>query len=238
MASGDDDGSIKLWRPDQRQETYLFTHLSAAVFGVAFSPDGKTLAAGTADLFQPRKAGEIKLWDVASRELRSLKGHNGGIGSVAYSPGGDRIASASADGTVRIWDVASGAESCLRSQGRGVPAPSGVPMGGGSLHAVANYSFPCAPGEIKLWDAETGAEKYSLRDHQAAVGSLAFSPDGQWLASGSGDKTVKIRDAATGQAVRTLAGLGQGVFVLAYSRTESGSPWAAAPCCSPPNPAT
>ena len=45
-----------------------------AVFGVAFSPDGKTLAAGTGDLFQPRKAGEIKLFDVASHaELRTLQ---------------------------------------------------------------------------------------------------------------------------------------------------------------------
>ena len=111
---------------------------------------------------------------------------------MAYSPGGDRIASA-ADGTVRIWDVASGAElrtcAVTRAWFRAVWSPDGRWIASCSGELLV----PGAPGEIKLWDAETGAEKYSLRDHQAAVGSLAFSPDGQWLASGSGDKTVKIR---------------------------------------------
>jgi eukaryotic-like serine/threonine-protein kinase len=219
LASGDDDGLVKLWRPDQRQDTYLFTGLNAAAFGVAFSPDGKTLAASTGDLFQPRKAGEIKLWDVASRaELRTLRGHAGGISCVAYSPRGDRLTSASADGTVRIWDVATGAEVRAMTGHKGVVfRVVWSPDGRWIASCSGELLVPGAPGEVKLWDADSGAEKYTVRDHQAGVGSLAFSPDGRWLASGSADKTVKIRDVATGQAVRTLAGIEQGVFVLAYS---------------------
>ncbi len=219
LASGDDDGLIKLWRPDQRQDTYLFTGLSAAAFGVAFSPDGNTLAVGTGDLFQPRKAGEVKLFDVASRtELRTLRGDTGGIGSVAFNPQGDRLAAASADGTVRVWDTTSGTQvHALRAHKGVVFRVAYSPDGQWIASCSGELLVPGAPGEIKVWNAETGAEKYTVRDHEAAIGSVAFSPDGRWLASGSPDKTVKIREAATGQVVRTLARLEQGVFVLAYS---------------------
>ena len=178
LASGDDDGFVKLWRPSQRQDTHLFSGLSATAFGVAFSPDGKTLAAATGDLFQPSKPGEIKLWDVASRtELRTLRGHNGGLSSVAYSPRGDRLASASADGTVRVWDVASGAEvRALRGHKGVVFRVVWSPDGRWIASCSGELLVPGAPGEVKLWDAETGAEKYTARDHQAGVGTLAFSP--------------------------------------------------------------
>src|SRR5262245_50346606 len=72
------------------------------VCSVAFSPDGKTLAAGIED-------NTIQLWDVRAGQLiRSFEGHSGAVRSVAFSPDGKMFASASADHTIKLWEAPSG----------------------------------------------------------------------------------------------------------------------------------
>lgn len=77
----------------------ILTRFNASVNCLAFSPDGKTLAAGGSDE-------TVKFWDVSNgRELAILAGHTGRINSVAFSPDGKTLASVSDDRTVRLWDV-------------------------------------------------------------------------------------------------------------------------------------
>lgn len=73
--------------------------------GLAFSPDGKTLASGSTD-------STVKLWNVATKqEVATLKGHKGPIWALAFSPDGRTIASGSIDTTIRLWRAASFAET-------------------------------------------------------------------------------------------------------------------------------
>ncbi len=80
---------------------------------------------------------------------------------------------------------------------------------------------------MKIWDSTTGKELLALKGHAGAVWSVAFSPDGQRLASGSNDKTVKIWDSATGKELFTLKGHAGRVMSVAFSpdgqRLASGS---------------
>ena len=82
-------------------EQLLVGH-TRAVYAVAFSADGKTLASGSWDQ-------TIKLWDAAAGTvLRTLSGHTGGVCSVAFSADGKTLASGSEDGTIKLWDAATG----------------------------------------------------------------------------------------------------------------------------------
>ncbi|HLJ95203.1 MAG TPA: protein kinase [Gemmataceae bacterium] len=212
------DGKIgpseaKIWDAETGRE--LLT-LKGARGGVAFSPDGKRLASGT------------KVWDAQSgQELLSLKGHTGGsVSSVAYSPDGTRIATASYDDkTLKVWDAQTGQEllSIKGSNGYGVAfSPDGKRLAGAS-----------EDNAVKVWDAQTGQELHSLKGHEW-VSDVAFSPDGKRLVSG-GD-TVKVWDAQRDPRPRTLKGSdGYVTTSLAFSpdgkRLASGSvvgpPWTA-----------
>jgi WD40 repeat protein len=71
---------------------------------------------------------------------------------------------------------------------------------------------------VKLWDAETGAVRATLRGHNEPVGSVAFSPDGRMLFSGGGDHVVKVWDVACGKEVAALVGqLGEGGYLAISS---------------------
>ncbi len=70
---------------------------------------------------------------------------------------------------------------------------------------------------IKLWEVATGKELATLNGHTDLVWSLAFSPDGKTLASGSWDNTIKLWDVASGKERSTLKGHTDEVWCVAYS---------------------
>ncbi len=92
---------MKVWDVATRKETTLTGH-AGDVWGVAFTPDGKTLVSGGGDWNRP---GDVKLWDLESgKEQADLK-HTGEVLCVAVSPDGKRLAAGSWDKTVRLWDL-------------------------------------------------------------------------------------------------------------------------------------
>jgi hypothetical protein len=97
-----------VWDAVTGQELLSLQGHADSVRAVAFSPDGKRLAAGTGGLNKP---GEVQVWDVTTgRELPSLKGHAAEVTCVAFSPDGNRLASASYDRTVKMWNADTGQE--------------------------------------------------------------------------------------------------------------------------------
>lgn len=188
--SASDDGGFRLWDATgtlrRKSQVALAKRdpgapLMSAVVAVAYAPDGKTTASGSASHV-------IVVRDLEGRTLRELVGHTDVVTSIAFSPDGRRMASSSIDGTARLWAVDGTPLQVLRGHGAKVGSVAFSPDGRTLASAGADKM-------VRLWDASTGAPLKVLEGHTWVVMRVEYAPDGKTIASGAMDGTVRIWDA-------------------------------------------
>jgi WD40 repeat protein len=179
-----------------------------SVQSVSFTPDGRRLASAGGDC-------EVLFWDLEAGEVTSvLEPHRSYGGSVAISPDGKWLAFGGYDFSVRIWDAEMGQQILLLKghdgqvreiKAHNAPALTTLRSPGHSQHtALMQTSPPILQGGCRCQRYGAADSSCTVGGHRGAVFSVAFSPDGRTLVSGSLDGTCKAWDVVSGELLRTL----------------------------------
>jgi hypothetical protein len=199
VAVGGWDGQVKFYHPTAKIESHV--EYPGRIFAIAVSPDGSTLAVGG-------EGKMIQLYDIATfRKKATFNGHTHSVESLDFSPDGKLLASAGGF-TVRVWDVTNGKAAvahlhhspevlCVRF------SPDGklLAISDGDPSLTHDKVLDTA---IVLFAASDWKVVRELRGHKNSIRALAFSPDGEIVASGSMDQTVKLWDCETGELRQTI----------------------------------
>jgi WD40 repeat protein len=215
LAASSADGSVNAWSvafnpgqpppPNFLKPLQSFTHAGPAT-GLALAPDNATLYSGGLDR-------SLRAWKLAAEAPTKNFPHPNLVDAVAFDPAGTRLATGSHDGKVRIYDLIKGTvlKEIAAHAVKDATMIYGVAWSPDGKQVVsASYD-----NSLKLWDATSGAlvrefKAYKMKEfekgHRESVFSVAFSPDGKRLASGSGglERVIKIWNVADGAVLRDL----------------------------------
>jgi WD40 repeat protein/serine/threonine protein kinase len=198
FASSGADATLRFWTSDGEILGSIETGHTNWVRHIAFSPDGSRLVTTSAD-------GTLRLWNAETGEPQEspLAAHTDAIWDAAFSPDGSRLISVSTDRTALLWKVdpliafahplASNPSDILTL----AVSPDGARFAtaGGSDGLDSN---------IHIWNTTSGNELQTLQEHNLYITSLAWTPDGNTLISGSGDGAINIWNLADGTLRQTL----------------------------------
>ncbi|MCU0568110.1 MAG: WD40 repeat domain-containing protein [Oculatellaceae cyanobacterium Prado106] len=220
LASGCLNGAVMLWDWQSGKLLSLLTEQpgnhTELVTSVAFSPDSQILASGSGDK-------TIRLWDVNAKTLRQTIATSQFIETLAFAPTGTLLASAGLERTVDLWNWTSGERvRSLGPYGRAIYAIAFSPDGqtlAFSPNSVcltprcleqrptgtppsSSTQRPPEGNHIRLWSLQGQPSPQTMRGHLDWINSIAFSPSGQTLISGSMDRTIRLWNTETGELIR------------------------------------
>jgi WD40 repeat protein len=212
------DGDVKAWPVNTEAEwTNLGTQIGT-VYGLAFSPDGRTVAAGGKSGLEEQPT--VKVWDAATGRERFALRAGSVVNNLAYSPDGKLLATAGASDGIKLWSTTTGAQ--VGAFEASVPAPSAGRQIAAALDThvpILSVSFSPdsrliaagdAEGSVQILDVNTRRLVRILKGHTEGVEVVPFSPDGQLLATVSQDGTVKLWAVGSWQELATFKGSAKG----------------------------
>lgn len=198
------NGVLRLWNTTSQTKRTVAVPGGESISAIALSSAGEVLAVETGN--------DLKLLDVKSGKLLKILPHqHGQVSRIEFSRDDRTLATSGGDGKISIWDLSRERLEKIIDSGGPVSvlrfSPDGHTL---AIASLANFS-------VGLWNLQTGSLQQKLNSHTAVVNALAFSSDGQMLASGGDDRMVVIWETRSGKHKRKLKGHDQTVASLAFS---------------------
>lgn len=204
--------AVDVWEVQTGKKLHTLEGHSWAVWGLAFSRDGRLLASGGGKT--------IKIWDVATaREVHTIQGHDDFIEEIAMSPDSSMFASAGRDSAVKIWDLATGRQIHSMSGRAASVSALAFSSNGRWMATGSGRKFEAGDTAVRVWDVASGQVLHRLAVPGVyGVQTIKFNPANDRVASDGDQETVKVWDAATGKELHALGGSFRGnIFGLAFS---------------------
>ena len=204
VIGGGDRGELSVWDTEGTRRATLPFH-QGRIWSVAVDLQNARIASASDDH-------TIRLWNTETGQcLTTLTGHNNWVRTVAFSSQGRFLVSGGDDCTIRVWNTASGfCRRVLESSDAWIRAVEFDPT---------NSRYLISGGDdqvVRRWDIKEEVS-YPLAQHDHRICSVAYSPDGTMVASGSDDTTVILYDVKSSQIVYRLANADLGVKAVAFS---------------------
>ncbi|GER36267.1 WD-40 repeat family protein, partial [Striga asiatica] len=213
LLSGSVDKTAIVWDVKTGEWRQQFEFHSAPALDVDWRNNVSFATCSTDSMIYVCKVGE-------NRPIKSFAGHQGEVNAIKWDPTGTLLASCSDDSTAKIWTTKQ--DTCLldfREHTKEIYTVRWSPTGPGTNNpnqqlVLASASFDST---IKLWDIDVGSQLHSLNGHREPVYSVAFSPNGEYLASGSLDKCLHVWSVKEARIVKTFSGNG-GIFEVCWNK--------------------
>jgi hypothetical protein len=200
---------ITIWNPVTGALVRRIKNVPQRTLGVAYSPDGKLLAAAGGT---PGQSGDVTLYDPAQGTVvRQLGSMSDVAWGVAFNPAGNRLAACGADRTIRLYDVASGKEE------RVIEDHADWVMAVAWNHDGTRLASASRDKTSKLFDAASGESLVTFPGHSEQVFGVAFNADSSQVLTSGRDKKVQVWKPADAAKIAEIAGFGQEVYTVVVS---------------------
>ncbi|XP_040866995.1 WD40 repeat-containing protein HOS15 isoform X3 [Glycine max] len=213
LLTGSCDQTAIVWDVKAEEWKQQFEFHSGPTLDVDWRNNVSFATSSTDNMIYVCKIGE-------TRPIKTFAGHQGEVNCVKWDPSGSLLASCSDDITAKIWSMKQDTYlHDLREHSKEIYTIRWSPTGPGTNNpnhklVLASASFDST---VKLWDVELGKLMYSLDGHRHPVYSVAFSPNGDYLVSGSLDRSMHIWSLRDGKIVKTYTGNG-GIFEVCWNK--------------------
>lgn len=227
LATGAEDKIIRIWEIQAGVIRHQFAGHEQDIYSLDYSSDGRLIASGSGDR-------TVRVWDIPNNQCILSLTIEDGVTTVAISPDNRFLAAGSLDKSVRVWDLASGNLLERLEEAGGNPghkdsvysvafSPTSRELVSGSLdRTIRMWELQPHYGNFRPGQMRGGKCIRTFEGHKDFVLSVALTPDGQWVLSGSKDRGVQFWDPNTGDAQLMLQGHKNSVISVAPSPARGG----------------
>ncbi|MGE3315155.1 MAG: M56 family metallopeptidase [Planctomycetaceae bacterium] len=212
IASSSADGTVRIWSIDGTPGRVLNAH-TEGIRSVAWNPNGREIVAGGTD-------GRLRIWNVDGTKSADFEAGGAAVNAVAWSPDGMHLASGGEDRAVQLWSPTGAPGAVMEGHAGAVLSISWSP----DSRRLASSDFGFDPGDsgeehhssVRLWNIDGRPGRVFMGKNNGQTTSVAWSPDGKWIAAGGWNGQLRLY-SAVGSQTRQLEGSSFCMYSIAWS---------------------